>query len=164
LWGYQTKIIYLKKNSIMKNRFILLITAFILITSASYAKGNGANIPESVVSEFNGQFSQVHDVSWEQVDGYYKVGFNQFGNKLFAFYDESDGLIGTARYLLSDALPAGLKSDLKKNYGDYWISDLIKYTIGEQSGYSVTLEKADQTITLRSNADRKWFVYKTIAK
>jgi predicted lipoprotein with Yx(FWY)xxD motif len=148
----------------MKKRIVILMSAFILTITSSYASKNEGIVPESVVSAFSHNFYQARDAKWEKRDNYYKVTFNQAGGTLFAFYSEDNDFMGVANYMYTDRLPPSLISDLKKNYGDYWITDLFKYSTNEGIGYFITVENGDQKIMLRSDGRQKWQSYKKIKK
>jgi len=148
----------------MKKRMIILMTSLIFTFTATYAKTSDTKVPESVTSEFNSDFSQASNVQWEKIADYFKVSFNQHGVVLYAFYTDDADFMGIANYMLSDKLPVSLKSEIKKNYPGYWITDLIKYSIKDKPGYYVALENANQKIMLKTDRNENWYVYKTIAK
>ncbi|HLZ89425.1 MAG TPA: hypothetical protein VKQ52_19355, partial [Puia sp.] len=60
----------------------------------------------------------------------------------------------------SDQLPINLLTSLKKEYGDYWISDLFEIASDDQTNYYVTLETADKKIVLKSQGTEFWNEYK----
>jgi hypothetical protein len=146
----------------MKKRFLILMTAFLFTITATFAGSNDAAIPQSVVSEFSHNFYLARNAKWEKIDNYYEVTFSQFGATLFAFYSEDSEFMGFASYILSDKLPVSLASDLKTKYGNYWISDLFRYSINEKPGYCVTIENGDQKIMLKSDDGQKWHTYKSL--
>jgi hypothetical protein len=144
----------------MKKRFIILMAAFLFTITATYANKNDGGVPESVVTEFSHSFDHARNAKWEKIDNYYEVTFSQFGMTLFAFYSEDSDFMGIASYILSDKLPVSLISDLKTKYGNFWITDLFRYSINEKAGYCVTLENGDQKIMLKSDEGQKWYIYK----
>lgn len=148
----------------MKKRIVILAALFILGFTASYAKANDGPIPAPVASEFGIHFSNARNVKWEQIGSYYRVSFDELGTTLFAFYTEDADFMGIANYELSDKLPAALKSEIKNKYGDYWITDLFRYSIKDAPGYFIELENADRKIMLKSDGYQKWYTYKTFRK
>jgi len=44
---------------------------------------------------------------------------------------------------------------VKRNYSDFWISDLFEVNSNGETNYYITLENADKKITLRSS-DNEW--------
>lgn len=148
----------------MKKILVMLMISFIVTISATYAKSDDSKVPESVTTQFYSDFSHVRQVKWERIGFYYKASFSQHGTTTFAFYTEDADFMGMANYLLSNRLPGSLQSALKMNYGDYWITDLFKFSNNDKSGYVISLENADQQILLKSDENQNWYVYKTIKK
>lgn len=147
----------------MKKKIAMLITAFILTLSVSFANGK-YEIPSGINANFTRHFAEAKNVNWEKMDSYYKASFELNGTAFFAFYSDDAHFIGIAHYMLSDRLPLMLQADLKMDYKGYWITDLFEYSVNHEPGYSVTLENADQKITLKSDNLSKWEVYKKIKK
>jgi hypothetical protein len=69
-----------------------------------------------------------------------------------------------ARNILSTQLPAALLADIKTDYKDYWITDLVQKEKKKKSDYFITLENADQTVQLSSSDGDSWVVVNTILK
>jgi len=144
------------KLKTMKKKITMLMTAFILTCSISFANGISDEIPASVSSNFTRHFAHAKNVSWEKMDNYYKASFELNSTVLFAFYGNDKHFVGIAHNLTSDKLPLMLQADLKMNYPGYWITDLVEYSVNHMPGYSVTLENADQKITLKSDNLSRW--------
>jgi hypothetical protein len=83
---------------------------------------------------------------------------------MFAYYNEDGDLMAVVRNILSEQLPINLQTELKKKYNDRWISDLFEMASEGQTSYFVTVENADETITLRSTDFNSWSVYKKVKK
>jgi hypothetical protein len=66
--------------------------------------------------------------------------------------------------ILSSQLPAVLLADIKKNYKDYWISELYEEGSKKEPSSYITLENADQIIKLTSADSESWDVTSTISK
>ena len=69
-----------------------------------------------------------------------------------------------ARNILSTQLPATLLANIKTDYKDYWITDLVQKEKKKRSDYFITLENADQTVQLSSSDAENWVVVNTIVK
>jgi hypothetical protein len=78
---------------------------------------------------------------------------------LSAFYADNGDLIAVTRNILSTQLPISLQMNLKNGYSNYWITECIEFNGAEQNSYYISLENADQKVTLKSNADNTWSVY-----
>jgi hypothetical protein len=53
-------------------------------------------------------------------------------------------------------LPLNLQVNLKKNYTNYWISDLFEVAKKDATTYYITLENADTKIVLKSTDANSW--------
>jgi hypothetical protein len=68
------------------------------------------------------------------------------------------------RNILSNQLPARLLTVIKKNYKDYWITDLHKENINGKISYFITLENPDQTVKLNTTHSSGWAVAHVVPK
>lgn len=68
------------------------------------------------------------------------------------------------RNILSDKLPAKLLTTIKKSYKDYWITALYKEVSNGKTSYHITVENADQIITMSATHVTNWSVSRVIAK
>jgi hypothetical protein len=66
--------------------------------------------------------------------------------------------------ILSDRLPSRLLNPIKKNYKDYWITDLNKKTGNGKTSYCITVENADKKITMNATPSGNWAVTRVITK
>ncbi|HVM90030.1 MAG TPA: hypothetical protein VMT76_17715 [Puia sp.] len=148
----------------MKKKIAMLGAALILTFSVSFANNSNKEVPNAIKSDFNHHFATAKNVSWEKENEYYKVSFALQGSVLFAYYTSDNDFIGVAHNITSDKLPMMLQADLKSNYSDYWITDLMEYSLKHQPGYSIRLENADQTLILKSDNLSNWYLYKRIRK
>jgi hypothetical protein len=69
-------------------------------------------------------------------------------------------LLAVTRNITTNQLPMGLLTDVKKNYANYWISDLFEMVADNETSYYVTLESADSRVVLKSTDSTTWQVYK----
>ena len=70
----------------------------------------------------------------------------------------------TEHNILSSQLPAALLADIRKDYKDYWITELTEEGKGKHSDYSIVLENADQIVQLHSSNSEAWVVTGTSVK
>ncbi len=68
------------------------------------------------------------------------------------------------RNILSNQLPARLLTVIKKNYKEYWITDLYKENINGKISYFITLENPDQTVKLNTTHSIGWAVTRVFPK
>ena len=66
--------------------------------------------------------------------------------------------------ILSSQLPATLLADIRKDYKDYWITELTEEGKGKHSDYFIVLENADQIVKLHSSNSEAWVVTGTSVK
>src|ERR1700743_2684372 len=148
----------------MKKFIVSIALSLLVFTGRTLAATGDNGVPEPVNSVFNERFPEVKDVAWETGKDFYKAGFDMRGRMVFAYFAANGDLMGIASNLSPFKLPKTLKSALKSNYANYWITDLVKYRIAEEDGLVVTLEDADKVIVLKALGTQGWRVYKTKAK
>lgn len=146
----------------MKKIITMLVLASILIANTAFAKEK-ESINEKIQSAFKEEFSQATLVNWSKSDNYYKAEFTLHNDVMTAYYNESAELMGVTRNLLSIDLPITLQFSLKKDYDNYWISDLFEFSRKDDNGYFVTIENADTKIVLQSEGS-VWKLYKKTRK
>jgi hypothetical protein len=66
--------------------------------------------------------------------------------------------------ILSSKLPSVLLADIKKEYKDYWITELYEEGKVKRPSYSITLENADEIIKLSSDGSSNWIMKSTTIK
>jgi len=66
--------------------------------------------------------------------------------------------------ILSSQLPAGLLTEIKKEYPDYWITCLYEEGNVKRPSYYITVENADQIIKMSSDDSENWVVTSTTIK
>jgi hypothetical protein len=140
----------------------MIVTLAITISSLAAFAGE-ENVNPQVLNAFNDEFTTAQEVKWTAGKDYYRAAFIYNEKHVFAYYSPEGDLIGLSRYISSADLPARLQSNLKKNYSDYWISDLFEVTKNDGSAYFITLENADSKIVLKSSG-LTWNVYQKIKK
>jgi hypothetical protein len=143
----------------------ILAMAMMLMTglTGAFAKNN-EGISNEITTSFNKDFVSATNVSWNKQKDFTKATFTMNNQVMFAYYDESGNLIASARNILSEQLPINLMNDLKKGYGNYWISELFEMDKDGQASYYVTLENADETLILKSSSSNSWSTYKRSKK
>lgn len=151
-----------KKNKDMKKIIASLALTLLVFTGSIFA-GTG-DVPQSVNGAFNEKFAQAKDVKWETGKGFYKAEFEMRGRTLMVYFAGNGDIMGIAGNLSPVKLPESLRSEIKKNYAGYWITDLFKYRNTDENGFVVTLEGADKVIVLKATGGQGWLVYRTAGK
>jgi hypothetical protein len=150
----------------MKRTFATIaLTAALLLTAgvgSSFAR-NTPNGDDNIDAYFHRDFKQAEMISANTVAGYTKVTFKMSSMILTAFYSNSGELLAVTHNITPTQLPLQLLIPVRRDYSDYWISDLFEYDANGSTSYFLTLENADKKITLRSN-DGDWETYNKTTK
>jgi hypothetical protein len=138
---------------------ILGLALSLLIGTASFAN-NDETINQKAEQSFKKEFVHAKDVSWQKSGDLVKATFTLNERVLFAYYNETGDLVAITRNITTDQLPIALLASLKKNYSEYWVSDLFEMVSGGQSNYYITLENADHKVVLKSDDFANWSTFK----
>lgn len=133
------------------------------LTTGAFAKDDDG-VNKEITSSFSKDFVTATNVSWSKQKDFTKVTFTMNSQVMFAYYNESGELIAAARNILSEQLPINLLNSLKKDYGNYWISELFEMDKDGIASYYVTLENADESLILKSGSSSGWSTYKKTRK
>lgn len=142
----------------MKRLFQVALMVTMFVTSAF--ANNTDKVNQKLNQSLTRDFANAKDVKWEQSKEFSKATFTLNGQVLFAFYNAEGELMATTRNIVSGQLPINLQTELKKEYGTMWITDLFEMAANNVTTYYVTLECADYTIVLKSDDASSWSVYK----
>ena len=141
-----------------------IIMTLAIAASSLFAFAGEGNVSKNVLSAFSKEFSGATEVSWSAGTDYYRVAFVMNDQYISAFYNYSGELMGITRNISSLNLPLALQTKLRKDYAGYWITDLFEVSNNEGTRYYVTVENADKKITLKSDLDINWDVFKKTSK
>jgi hypothetical protein len=147
----------------MKKIILSLATVLMMGISAFAGKNDGV-VNQIAVNSFNREFTNVSNVSYEQKQDFLKVTFTMNDQVMFAYYNYNGVLQAVVRNIRSTQLPINLLTDLKNDYGGFWISDLFEIASDDSTSYYVTIENADKTIVLKSEGTNGWGVYSKVRK
>ena len=142
-------------------RILITLTILLSITSMSFA--NEQKVTARVLESFNGYFKNATEVDWSVGENFYKANFSYNGQYVAAFYDAEGELLAITRNISSTQLPISLQTSLKKNYTDFWISDLFEVANEEGTSYYVTVEKGDTKLVLKSTCS-DWITFQKHSK
>ncbi len=141
---------------------MILTLAVALSTMCSFA--GEVTVSSRVLDAFKTNFASVKEVIWTATNSYYKAAFVFNDQHVFAFYSTEGELMGLTRYITSPDLPLSLQASLKKDYSNYWISDLFEVSNNDGTGYYITLENADAKIILKSTNGENWKTFQKKTK
>ena len=146
----------------MKRLFFILTLSLSLTSVRSFA--NGIDVSGNVLESFRSSFKNASDVNWTKVDNYYKASFMLNEQYASAFFDQEGKMIALTRNISMNQLPMSLQLSLKKNYSNYWITDLFEMNDEQGISYYVSIENGDATVVLKSNTVSDWYNFKKISK
>ncbi len=140
----------------MKKIIYLPALFILLITNAFATPKSGVN--DNVKASFTREFKNAEQVSWQNDHSFVKATFKLNAAVLFAYYSPEGQLMAVSRNILTSQLPASLQKTIKKNYRNYWVTDLFELNRNGRTSYYISLESADQTIILKSYG-YSWEIY-----
>jgi Protein of unknown function (DUF2874). len=140
----------------------MIMTLAIAVSTLTAFAGEETVTPQ-VLNAFKNEFSTAKEVAWTVSSGYYKAAFTYNDKHVFAYYSTEGELLALTRYLSPDDLPLALLNTLKKNYSEYWISDLFEVAKNDGTNYYVTLEDADTKIVLKASGNT-WVTHQKTKK
>lgn len=147
----------------MKFLVIMATVAASLFSNASSAK-SFTDVTPAVIQSFKSTYGQATEVNWSITDNFYKADFVLNGQYATVYYDCDGRFMATTRNITSLQLPITLQASLRKEYSDFWISELFELTNNEGTSYYVTLHKADTKITLKSASHSEWASFQKTSK
>jgi len=145
---------------------LIMALAFIAVTigNAAFAGGGDKGVDERIKRAFEKEYVGAANVTWYVYDNYIKVGFSFSGMQLVGFYSKDGRMLGVARNIYFTSLPLMLQIEQRKNYKEYWITEIYEFANGDGTKYYLTVENADKTIKLGSTGTDNWEVVKKLDK
>jgi len=139
----------------------MLVWALLLTVgiSSSFANFTGT-VSQYVINAFKKDFASAQDVSWEQGKTFAKATFKMNEQVMFAYYTAEGELAAVTRNIQTAQLPINLLTTLKKNYEQYWITDLFEMAANNSTSYYITVENDDHRLILKSSGTTGWEVFK----
>jgi len=141
------------------NKLFLSIATMLMMGFSAFAANNDGIVNQQALRAFKKDFANASNISWEQKDTYTKATFTLNGQVLHAYYGTNGDLQAVVRNITSDQLPISLLTELKKEYTEYWITDLFEIASDDQTSYYVTLENSEKKIVLKSQGANFWSVF-----
>lgn len=144
-------------------KVIFMMMMLVAVGTSAFAKDE-ETVNQSVLNSFKQEFAGAKDVAWQNNREYIKATFTLNEQVMFAFYSQGGELLAITRNISSDKLPISLLTNLKKNYSDFWITDLFELVSGGNGTYYITLQNADVEVVLKSDEFGGWEQYKKSKK
>jgi hypothetical protein len=140
-------------------KMILSLAAVITMGYSVFANGNDNIATQQARDAFKKDFATASNIRWEQKNNFLKATFSLNGQILTAYYFSNGDLQAVVRNITSDQLPINLLSSLRKDYSEYWITDLFEMSSNGMTTYYVSIENSDKKIVLKSDDLSSWDVY-----
>src|SRR5687768_16917834 len=147
----------------MKN-FLIASSLFIASLCSQSVFANTGKENPAVLQAFENTFAAAKNVEWTLVDNVFKATFTYNGQVVSAFYGSDGTQLALSRNITSAQLPISLQAELKKNYDQYWISDLFEMTDASGLNYYITIETADTKVVLKSQSTYNWSTFQKTKK
>lgn len=144
----------------MKKKILLGILLSIFICSYTLAADNDKGVNERIKATFNREFANAEDVNWEDCHQFVKASFKLQDQQLSAYFNPEGDLLAITRNIVSAQLPIHLLTDLRKEYGEYWITDLFELYVQGETTYYVTIQNPEREKVLKSSGE-DWELYHT---
>ena len=146
-------------------KLLLILT----LSASSFAFANAANVNpvnERTLQAFKADFSTANDVTWASIenDGYYRATFKYNNETILAIYSPEGELLSTARYIVKEALPIMVTTELNKQYGTHIIRTVIERTANGETSYFVTLENEKSSLIVQAKTSGSISIYKKLVK
>ena len=135
----------------------------VAVGASAFAKDE-ETVNQQVLNSFRQEFADAKDVAWQNNRDFVKATFSLNDQVMFAYYSQAGELLAITRNISSDKLPISLLTSLKKNYSDFWITDLFEMVANGDGTYYVTVQNADVEVVLKSNEFGSWELYKKAKK
>ena len=142
----------------MKKMITAVVLSTVLLINAAFANKT-ESVNYKIENAFYQEFSQAKEVTWEKTNTFYRAAFKMNNEVMTAYFSNEGQFMGVIRNILSTQLPINLQTSLKKEYDGYWISELFEFARPDSNGYFVTIQNADQIITLQSSDGSSWSTY-----
>lgn len=146
----------------MKKMMIAL--GLMAMTLVSTAMTNGKEIDKHIQQAFDKEFVGAIDVKWYITDKYAEVDFTFNNMRLRAYYNNDGEILAVVRNVSFSSLPLSLQLDLKKQYKDYWITNICEVTDHDGTRYRATIENSERVVQLGSNGNYSWELIKREVK
>ncbi|MCX6318168.1 MAG: hypothetical protein NTW29_12815 [Bacteroidetes bacterium] len=141
----------------------MILTLAIAVSTMSAFAGE-VTVSAKVLRAFNTEFNSAKEVQWTTGANYFMASFVYNEKYVNAYYNEEGELVGLTRNITTASLPLTLQANLRKEYGNFWVSDLVEVTKSEGTSYLVTIENADTRLVLKSNGGYEWYQYNKVKK
>lgn len=132
-------------------KFIVVAAAVLTLISTTALAGtkHGGNPAEKT---FQNNFKGALDVKWDQGKDFISASFVLGNSRVVAYFDPSGELLGTARNIMFNQLPLNIITEMNKSYESAFVYDILEYTSGSETFYTMIAETPTKVLKLRASA------------
>lgn len=139
----------------MKTTIIFISISIICMLSGCSGGISEKDIPQQVLTSFNGRFTEASKVKWSQEnDSTYEASFEFKGKKHSALFGKSGQWLETETSIITAELPLTVVQTLNNGFYSYRIKSCEKMeTPAQGMFYEVVVKNAMETLEVQLNAD-----------
>jgi hypothetical protein len=144
------------KNFKNMKKVTTILTAIVLLFSATAFAAKGDTVTDQVKGAFEKDFVKAKNVTWQKNGDFYFASFVMNDMMVNAAYDDNGELVGTSRKIALAQVPLSVSLALTEKYSQYTIPDQVtELTYDGETKYQVFVSDEKKTIQLkiRSNGD-----------
>ena len=153
-----------KKIKDMK-KLITILTAIVLLFSATAFAAAGEKVTPKVKVAFEKDFQKAENVSWQNIKDIYFASFTMNDVIVNAAYNAEGELVGTSRKIAAVQLPLTISLALSKKYSDYTLQDdATEISFDDETHYFVTVANTKQTLRINCRTNGELTIDKKVKK
>ena len=141
----------------MKKLFVTTLIAISFITTAFAGE---TKLSYAILSNFKTQFKNASDINWITNEAYAKATFIENQIKMEAFYSPAGELIGTSKGITLDQLSVKAKRNFAKKYGEYSVTEAIRFEGIEEAAYYIAARNEQETVVVKVSDDNQISIIK----
>lgn len=135
-----------------------------MMSLSSVLANDFAEVNQKVVHNFNKEFALAKNIQWTTTSSMVKVSFTLNEQSYYGYYSQDGERIAISRRVAIASLPLSLNAELQAKFDTYWITDAFEIASKDESAYYVTVENADNKLTLKSSGLDSWSTFKKTSK
>jgi hypothetical protein len=146
-------------------RLTTILTAIVLLFSATAFAGKGDSVTEQVKGAFEKDFIKAKNVTWQKTGDFYFASFVMNDMTVNAAYNDDGQLVGTSRRVALTQVPMSVSLALSQKYSEYTIPDQVtELSYDGETIYQVFVSNEKKTLQLKIRANGDISVEKKIKK
>lgn len=131
-------------------KVMIMITAAVLLLSASSFAANEKDVNEKALSAFAKDFSGATQVNWQERENLYLVEFKMDGVNFNAAYNSEGELLSSSKGIRLEELPLVVTQAVNKKYMGYEIgNNAAELTFEGTTNYFLTIANSRQVLFIR---------------